>query len=244
MSEYLKFLCIMILTLILAGCGKEGIQEPHTGSPLHAVSESGPNGIEVVVTYPDGGEVLSYQDHITWTATAATPILSALLKIDIDCSVDGGTSWWPLARDEFNIGTYWWELLHWPSGENYLMRVTATDTSGSSGSDISDEFFSVSDRVYLTDITGKKWDITHAYIKYGMHPDNWNHGLGPFHITPINDPYMITHRHPDFPDDTYQDLVIGTDRPDGKAKAYPISVLYSHEVVNEDVGGIPFAVLF
>ena len=32
------------------------------------------------------------------------------------------------------------------------------------------------EKIYITDQTGKQWEISHAVNKYGMQPENWQYG--------------------------------------------------------------------
>lgn len=56
-----------------------------------------------------------------------------------------------------------------------------------------------SEKIFITDRTGKQWDITRAQIKYGMRAENFQHGLGPYTILPINNPQMILPTEPGYP---------------------------------------------
>ena len=61
----------------------------------------------------------------------------------------------------------------------------------------------------IVDDTGKEWDVTHAEENYGLKAENFQFGLGPFAITPIQDPQFVFEGEPGFPgpDETF--LVIG-----------------------------------
>jgi hypothetical protein len=102
-----------------------------------------PNAPHVTVTYPNGGERFVYSAPILWAATDADSGETALLLIDLDYSDNAGTSWSPIASGEANDGTYLWDVSGLPDGDNYLLRVTATDTSSLAGCDSSDAVFSV-----------------------------------------------------------------------------------------------------
>ena len=47
------------------------------------------------------------------------------------------------------------------------------------------------EQVFITDRTGKLWDVTHAQ-KYGLDPSGYEYGLGPYAIRPLNNPLMLT----------------------------------------------------
>ena len=91
-------------------------------------------------------------------------------------------------------------------------------------------------KIFIMDLTGKQWDITHAVNTYGMVQANWGHGLGQYAITPINDPVMLPPGDRGYPADDFFDIVLGVSIS-GDARAYSIIHLTSHEVVNDFVGG-------
>ena len=94
----------------------------------------------VVVTSPNGGEKWESgsQQQIIWTATDSDGIAS----ITIDYSINNGLSWLPVASALPNDGSYTWQI---PATETNqaLVRVTATDTLGNTGSDKSNAIFSI-----------------------------------------------------------------------------------------------------
>ena len=99
------------------------------------------------------------------------------------------------------------------------------------------------EKVYITDRTGKKWDVTHAIEQYGFDTKNFQYGLGPFAITPINNPEMISSGESGYPGDNSTEAIIGLNI-DGDARAYPIRILSRREVVNDRVGGKDVAVVY
>lgn len=107
------------------------------------------------------------------------------------------------------------------------------------GTDPSDRDSSIG----IVDRTGKEWDITHAVKRYGMDKDNFNYGLGPNAITPVNFPEILEPGEEGYPDDTASVRIIGLDI-DGEARAYPVTPLAAHEVVNDSVGGSLVAVTY
>jgi len=111
------------------------------------------------------------------------------------------------------------------------------------GPDTGEENNNAGEKIYITDKTGKKWDLTHAVEKYGFDTRNFQYGLGPFAITPINNPVMISPGEPGYPADNSTDAVIGLNI-DGDARAYLIRTLSRHEVVNDRVGGKDVAVVY
>ena len=90
-------------------------------------------------------------------------------------------------------------------------------------------------RIFIIDRTGKQWDVTHAVKKYGFNADEFQFGLGPNAIPPINNPIFVQIGDPSFPSLNQTFLVIGTILND-EARAYPLFTLPSHEVVNDRCG--------
>ena len=99
------------------------------------------------------------------------------------------------------------------------------------------------EQVFITDRTGKKWDVTHAVPKYGFDPSNFQYGLGPHAITPINNPEMLSPGDKGYPVVDSAEAVIGLEI-DGDARAYSIRKLSKHEVVNDRFGGKDVAVVY
>ena len=97
------------------------------------------------------------------------------------------------------------------------------------------------DRVYIVDLTGKKWDVTHAVEHYGFIAEEFQHGAGPNAIPPINEPEMLSPGDPGYPLDDDIFLVIGTTIA-GDTRSYSIGDLNRHEVVNESFGDVHVAV--
>lgn len=97
------------------------------------------------------------------------------------------------------------------------------------------------DRIYIVDLTGKKWDVTHAVEHYGFVAEEFQHGAGPNAIPPIDQPEMLSPGDPGYPQDDEIFLVIGT-TIDGDTRSYSIGDLNRHEVVNESFGDVHVAV--
>ncbi len=93
----------------------------------------------------------------------------------------------------------------------------------------------VSDTIYIVDITGKKWDVTHAKNRYGMDPSLYQYGIGPFAITPVTEPVMLQSGDPGYPEFDDEGLVLGVSM-EGEVRAYPLDSLRCHEVVNDRIG--------
>jgi hypothetical protein len=111
--------------------------------------------------------------------------------------------------------------------------------TGGPGSGVDDP----GEKVFITDRTGKEWDVTHAVANYGFDTKNFQYGLGPFAITPINHPEMLSPGEPGYPAENSGEAIIGLNI-EGDARAYPIRILSQHEVVNDRVGGKDVAVVY
>ena len=108
----------------------------------------------VTVTAPNGGESIQEggSTDITWTANdtglkpgGVTGLAAAIAGIDsvtISYSLNNGSTWTVIATGEANDGTYAWTLPMAPS-DSALVRVAAYDTTGNSGSDVSDAVFRI-----------------------------------------------------------------------------------------------------
>jgi len=118
--------------------------------------------------------------------------------------------------------------------ETRVQSMTVPDTSDSTGS---------SEKNYLEDRTGKRWDITHAVQEYGMDPENFRYGLGPDAIRPINNPDFLVAGQQGFPVASGTFSVIGVNFH-GEPRAYPIGVLRNHEVINDRVGSTHFSAVY
>jgi hypothetical protein len=97
------------------------------------------------------------------------------------------------------------------------------------------------DEVSIVDRTGKGWDISYGVNELGLDPERFQYGLGPFAITPIVEPEMLSVGDPGYPDRTSSARVIGIERS-GDARAYPISVLRRHEIADDVIAGEALAV--
>jgi len=94
-----------------------------------------PSSPTVEIIFPNGGETLSIgkKYEIMWTT------IGSLDFVNIEYSIEGGTSWTDIATSSTNTGTYEWEIPVSPT-ENCLIRVS--DPNGES-SDTSDSVFSI-----------------------------------------------------------------------------------------------------
>jgi len=98
-----------------------------------------------------------------------------------------------------------------------------------------------SNRIFITDRTGKKWDITHAVNNYGFKSDRFQYGLGPNAIKPINNPDFVVKGEDGFPGPSEPMTVIGTTIR-GDTRAYSLRDLSSHEIANDSFEELHVAV--
>jgi len=116
---------------------------------------------EVTVLSPNGGENwLGGSIHdITWTAD---DVNFGVTPITIEYSLNGGINWDTIAADVENTGVYPWVVPNLSSG-NCLVRVTAVDLAGNSGSDGSNSVFTMSSDTIAPAVTvnspngGESW---------------------------------------------------------------------------------------
>jgi hypothetical protein len=120
-----------------------------------------------------------------------------------------------------------------------LLIISCRETGTNSTNDFAEVIFepdtsdsSESNKIFIRDRTGKEWDVTHAVNEYGFEADRFQYGLGPFAIQPILDPQFLSPNDPGFDSVNENELVIGTVL-NGIARAYPLSILRSHEIVDE-----------
>ena len=241
MSEFTRKLLLpmTLAAVLLGGCGTE---EGGAMNPMDLGADE-PEPPSVVVTFPNGGERLAGEILIEWTADDPDPGETELLTVMVEFSPDAGGSWSEIINRGGNSGGLDWDVDLMEQGDEYLVRVTAVDTSGLSGSDTSDSTFSVGARIFIEDSTGLQWDITHAVEVYGMVVEYWGHGLGPEAILPINDPQFLSPGDPEYPPSTLMTQIIGVE-VGGDARAYPIPTISWHEVVNDQFGDEALAVVY
>ncbi len=77
---------------------------------------------------------------LTWTATDNVAVTS----VDLQLSRNGGTTWETIAAGVANSGSYPWTVTG-PATSNAILKVTAYDAAGNSGSDLSDASFMILD---------------------------------------------------------------------------------------------------
>ena len=98
-------------------------------------------------------------------------------------------------------------------------------------------------KIFIIDDTGKKWDVTHAKEKYGMKPNEFQFGIGPFAIKPFIEPRMLTEGDTGYPEISDDFEVVGFTY-NGETRAYPLDIMTEREVSNEIFGGAHLAVTY
>lgn len=99
------------------------------------------------------------------------------------------------------------------------------------------------EKVFIVDLTGKRWDVTHAVNQYGFLPEKFEFGLGPDAIPPILEPRMLSPGEEGYPEDSAGFPVMGTEI-NGESRAYPLTVMSRHEIVDELFGEQHVAVAY
>jgi parallel beta-helix repeat protein len=97
---------------------------------------------QVTVIYPQGGEVVSGEIIIRWSASDdLTMNLNGTILLEY--SPDNGGSWNQLASNLNNTGAYLWNTTTVPNGNLYLIGVSTIDEFLNIGSDTSNTTFSI-----------------------------------------------------------------------------------------------------
>lgn len=125
----------------------------------------------------------------------------------------------------------------------FMLLLGCQERSKSVNGPVTEDTPPKDEKIYITDRTGKSWEVTHAVREYGFRTNNFQYGLGPNAIRPLNNPEMISRGEPGYPSDNSSEAIIGVS-VNGDARAYPIRRLISHEVVNDRVGGKDLAVVY
>ncbi len=88
------------------------------------------------------------------------------------------------------------------------------------------------EKVIITDITGRDWDISHAVNNYGMKARWFQFGIGIGAIPSVDNPRVLTQSSPDFPDPEHAMEIFGTDINEDQ-RAYARYELARHEIFND-----------
>jgi hypothetical protein len=94
----------------------------------------------VTIMFPNGGEILSGNVTVTWSVSDNYDVW---VTCDLHYSDDSGIHWYVVATDLVNLSIYVWDSEQLVPGEQYLLRVTATDDAGNTGYDMSDSTFTI-----------------------------------------------------------------------------------------------------
>jgi subtilisin-like proprotein convertase family protein len=81
---------------------------------------------------------------ISWTITDNDPLPNGGNVVSLYYSGNGGTSWMPIASNlNVNSDPYLWDASALPDGVNYIIKATAYDATGQTGTGISENPFSI-----------------------------------------------------------------------------------------------------
>lgn len=121
-------------------CGQDADGGPINGTPrmknaATVASESYPS---VEVLGPQAEMTLIGVVEVAWSATDPDGTAEGL-RVDLYLSMDEG-EWDPLTKGLANGGAYQWDTTGYPDGENYRLKITATDQDGHIGEAMSPEF--------------------------------------------------------------------------------------------------------
>jgi parallel beta-helix repeat protein len=104
--------------------------------------------------------------HPEWDWAFRTMYWDEDLKITLEYSPTGVSPWSLIKDDEKNDGTYIWDTTRYPEGNNYRIRIIATDDIGNMAADISDNKFIIDNtgpyisNIVITDVTIERTDYT------------------------------------------------------------------------------------
>ena len=94
-------------------------------------------GLEILLFYPEEGELLSGTVEITWRAGTAD---GTATSINIFYCNDEGENWQQVAENEENDGSYLWDTTLLPNGNSYKILISVTDNISATVSAISPVF--------------------------------------------------------------------------------------------------------
>ncbi len=108
-------------------------------------------------------------------------------------------------------------------------------TTSSTSPESPQEVERVADKIFITDLAGQSWDVTHAVKTYNFIARDFQYGLGKHAIPPLIFPDFLLPGSPNYPRDDDDFLVLGVSL-NGEARAYPLFEMSFHEVSNETFG--------
>jgi len=232
-----KILLIIAVVSPPAGCddSSKGVVSNKDDAEIHSHA--------ITLIRPSGGETVTDTFTVIWNTSYPEGGGTELLEVDLDYRLEESFIWNPLDSNLADTGSYLWDTSSLLEENSYRLRITVSHPSGLTASDSSGNAFTVAEAVFITDRTGRKWDITHAVVRYNLEKGNFNYGLGPDAIQPVNSPDFLSPQDNGYPADDSGERVIGIEI-EGDARAYPITPLSRHEVVNDYVGQSHVAVTY
>lgn len=117
-----------------------------------------------------------------------------------------------------------------PSSMDFIPKIISVDDTTGTGDDSTGS--NGGNRIFIVDQSGKSWDITHAVNKYGFIADQFQYGIGPFAIPPIQNPDFFSPGESGYPGDEETFLMMGVMIND-EERGYPLNTMSRHEVVDE-----------
>ncbi len=78
------------------------------------------------LTAPDGGEVCTGLEEVTWDAGSMT---DEALSIDLYASMDDGACWQQIAAGEVDDGSYMWDTTGWPNSSECKVKLVAYNST-------------------------------------------------------------------------------------------------------------------
>ncbi|MCK4597981.1 hypothetical protein KAU04_08055, partial [bacterium] len=100
-----------------------------------------------------------------------------ILSVDLEYSPDAGSTWTYIDSNQANDGTYGWNIYELEDGPDYLIRLTASDTSGLFDKDSCDAVFEINKpdppQVTVLSPNGlEHWSGTHDIVWTATDPDS------------------------------------------------------------------------
>ncbi|MBN1424180.1 hypothetical protein JXA88_06465, partial [Candidatus Fermentibacteria bacterium] len=109
--------------------------------PFYVLNDDSPPSVGVL--YPNGGESVRNEVLVRWLATDPDTTIGDTLAVGISFSADSGASWTDLAGGLANTGSWLWDIRTLDDGDQYLVRISATDRQQVTAYDTSDSTFAV-----------------------------------------------------------------------------------------------------
>ncbi len=116
-------------------------------------------------------------------------------------------------------------------------------TFSTTGNDFSPPIVTEGEKIFITDRTGKQWDITYAVRVYKFDSTGFQFGSGPYAIKLILNPKMLSPGDPGYPSPQVSSQIIGT-TINADTRAYPLDALDLREIANDSFGDTHVAVAF